>query len=70
MYFTELISKEDLGKKMFKVSYYVLGSQEIRKLRVNVQLHLCLCRHQGTVLIETDILLRKSEVLGYTVPFP
>lgn len=55
---------------MFKVSYCVLGSQEIRKLRVNVQLHLCLWRHQGTVLIETDILLRKSEVLGYTVPFP
>lgn len=70
MYFTELISKEDLVKEMFKVSYYVLGSQEIRKLRVNAQLRLCLCRHQGTVSIEIDILLRKSEVLGYTVPFP
>lgn len=24
----------------------------------------------ATVLTEIDILLRKSEVLGYTVPFP
>lgn len=48
---------------MFQVSY-VLGSQEIRKLSLNVQLYFYLCNHYDTVLIETNILLRKSEVLG------
>lgn len=49
IYCIELNRKENQSKKTFKVSYYVLGSQEIRKLSLNVQLCLCLCRHYDSV---------------------
>lgn len=53
---------------MFKVPC-VLGSQEIRKFSLSVQVYLCLCSHYSTVLIEINILLRKSEVLGCAISF-
>lgn len=69
MHCIELTREGNPSKKMLKVSY-MLGSQEIRKLSLNVQFYLCLCSHYGTVLIEINILLRKSEALGYAIYFP